>query len=100
MMAIPASGSRRGPAGDDELEGRLLALLERRVRDPLPVGRVGHPDGADGSLEGMPESIRAAEAELMARTSWGFSWSAPKMVPTMWTSLRKPFGKEGAAAGR
>jgi len=30
---------------------------------------------------------------LMARTSWGFSWSAPKMVPTMWTSLRKPSGR-------
>jgi len=27
--------------------------------------------------------------------SCGFSWSALKMVPTTWTSLRNPFGKEG-----
>ena len=48
-----------------------------------------------GPSKGMPDSMRAAEAELMARTSWGFTWSAPKMVPTMWTSLRKPLGNDG-----
>src|SRR5215210_5057026 len=48
-----------------------------------------------GPSKGMPESIRAAEAPLMARTSWGFSWSAPRMVATMWTSLRKPSGNDG-----
>ena len=48
-----------------------------------------------GPSKGMPESIRAAEAALMARTSWGLTWSAPKMVPTTWTSLRKPLGNEG-----
>ncbi len=31
----------------------------------------------------------------MARTSCGFTWSAPKMVPTTWTSFRKPLGKDG-----
>ena len=31
----------------------------------------------------------------MARTSCGFTWSAPKMVPTTWTSLRKPLGNDG-----
>ncbi len=31
----------------------------------------------------------------MASTSWGLTWSAPKMVPTTWTSLRKPLGNEG-----
>ena len=48
-----------------------------------------------GPAKGMPEIISAAEAALMASTSWGFSWSAPKMVATTWTSLRKPSGNEG-----
>ena len=48
-----------------------------------------------GPSKGMPESISAAELALMARTSCGLTWSAPKMVPTTWTSLRKPAGKDG-----
>ena len=48
-----------------------------------------------GPSKGMPEIISAAEAALMARTSCGFTWSAPTMVPTTWTSLRKPSGKDG-----
>ena len=48
-----------------------------------------------GPSKGMPESISAAEAPLMARTSWGFTRSAARMVPTTWTSLRKPSGKHG-----
>jgi hypothetical protein len=48
-----------------------------------------------GPEKGMPDTIRAAEAPLMANTSWGFTLSAPMIVPTMWTSLRKPSGKEG-----
>ena len=48
-----------------------------------------------GPSKGMPETISAAEAALMASTSWGFSWSAPRMVPTTWTSLRNPAGNEG-----
>ena len=39
--------------------------------------------------------MRAAEAALMASTSWGFTWSAPKIVPTTWTSLRNPSGNDG-----
>ena len=31
----------------------------------------------------------------MARTSWGFSWSAPMTVMTTWVSLRKPSAKLG-----
>ena len=48
-----------------------------------------------GPSKGMPESMRAAEAALMASTSCGLTWSAPKMVPTTWTSLRKPLGNDG-----
>ena len=48
-----------------------------------------------GPLKGMPDSISAADAALMASTSWGFSWSAPMTVPTTWTSLRKPSGNDG-----
>ena len=48
-----------------------------------------------GPSNGMPEIIKAAEAALIARMSCGFSWSALKIVPTTWTSLRKPFGNEG-----
>ncbi len=48
-----------------------------------------------GPSKGMPEIISAAEAALIARMSCGFSWSALKIVPTTWTSLRKPFGKDG-----
>ena len=48
-----------------------------------------------GPSKGMPEIINAAEAALMASTSYGFSWSALKIVPTTWTSLRKPFGNDG-----
>ncbi len=43
----------------------------------------------------MPEIISAADAALIASTSCGFSWSAEKMVPTTWVSLRKPLGKDG-----
>ena len=32
----------------------------------------------------------------MASTSWGLTWSAPRMVPTTWVSLRKPSGKRRA----
>ena len=39
--------------------------------------------------------MRAAEAPFRARTSWGFSMSAPTTVPTMWTSLRNPSGNIG-----
>ena len=48
-----------------------------------------------GPSKGMPDSIRAAEAPLMAGTSWGFSWSAPTMVPTTWVSLRNPGANDG-----
>src|SRR5687768_16529185 len=48
-----------------------------------------------GPSNGMPLSMSAALAALMQRTSWGFSWSAPRTVPTMWTSLRKPSGNDG-----
>src|SRR6478736_5861449 len=48
-----------------------------------------------GPSKGMPESIRAAEAPLMAGTSWGFTRSAARVVPTTWTSLRNPSGKHG-----
>src|ERR1700694_3403136 len=48
-----------------------------------------------GPSNGMPDSIRAAEAALIASTSWGFSRSAPMMVPTTWVSLRKPLGNDG-----
>ena len=41
-----------------------------------------------GPSNGIPEIINAAEAALMASTSWGFSWSAPITVPTTWVSLR------------
>ena len=48
-----------------------------------------------GPSKGMPESISAADAPLMASTSCGFTWSAPMMVPTTCTSLRNPSGKDG-----
>src|SRR5579875_1261628 len=48
-----------------------------------------------GPSKGMPESISAALAALMASTSWGFSWSAPITVMTTWVSLRNPSAKLG-----
>ena len=45
-------GVAQGATGDHELEGRLVALLERGVRDPRAISRVGHPDGTDGAVEG------------------------------------------------
>ena len=42
----------QGAAGDDELEGRGVTLLEGGVRDPLPVGGVGHTHRTDRSLKG------------------------------------------------
>ena len=39
--------------------------------------------------------MRAALAALMASTSWGFSWSAPRTVMTTWVSLRYPSAKLG-----
>jgi hypothetical protein len=48
-----------------------------------------------GPSKGMPDSMRAADAALIASTSCGLTWSAPKIVPTTWTSLRKPFGNDG-----
>ena len=43
----------------------------------------------------MPDSISAALAALMASTSCGFSWSAPRTVTTTWVSLRYPSAKLG-----
>src|SRR5947207_399003 len=46
----------------------------------------------------MPDNISAAEAALMAITSWGLCWSAPSTVMTTWVSLRNPsanFGRGG-----
>jgi hypothetical protein len=48
-----------------------------------------------GPAKGMPETMRAAEAALMDSTSWGFSRSAPRMVATIWVSLRNPLGNDG-----
>ena len=48
-----------------------------------------------GPSKGMPESISAADDALMASTSCGFTWSAPMIVPTTWTSLRNPSGNDG-----
>ena len=48
-----------------------------------------------GPSKGMPEIISAADEALMASTSCGFTWSAPRIVPTTWTSLRNPSGNEG-----
>ena len=39
--------------GDDELEGRVVALGVGGVRDPLALGRPGDAHGADGPLEGQ-----------------------------------------------
>ncbi len=43
----------------------------------------------------MPEIISDAEAPLMEMMSWGFSWSAPMTVTTIWVSFRKPFANDG-----
>src|SRR5580692_935729 len=48
-----------------------------------------------GPSKGIPESIKAADAALIASTSCGFTWSAPMIVPTTCTSLRKPSGNDG-----
>ena len=48
-----------------------------------------------GPSKGMPDSMSAALAALMARTSCGFSWSAPMMVATTWVSLRYPLVNDG-----
>jgi hypothetical protein len=40
-----------GPTGDHDLEGRLVALLVGRVRDPGAVLAERQADGADGALE-------------------------------------------------
>ena len=50
MMATSPSSS--GPAGHDQLEGRLVALLVGGVGDPGALGGVGHAHGADGAVEG------------------------------------------------
>ena len=41
-----------------------------------------------GPSKGMPDSMSAADAPLMATTSCGFSRSAPMTVHTTWVSLR------------
>ena len=48
-----------------------------------------------GPSKGMSEIISAAEAPLIASTSYGLTWSAPNTVPTTWTSLRKSDGNDG-----
>jgi hypothetical protein len=48
-----------------------------------------------GPSNGIPDTVRAADAALMASTSWGCSWSAPRIVPTTCTSLRNPSGNDG-----
>ena len=49
-LAVGVLGQR--PAGHDELEGGLVALLVGRVRDPGALGRVGDAHRADGAVEG------------------------------------------------
>ena len=48
-----------------------------------------------GPLNGIPETMSAADAPLIDATSCGFSWSAPRMVAMTWTSLRKSEGNDG-----
>ena len=49
---VGVGGLVQGPAGHHQLEGGGVALLEGGVRDPGAVDAVGHPDGADGAVEG------------------------------------------------
>ena len=49
MMAMSPLGGLA--AGDDELEGRLVALLVGGVRHPLAVAGEGDAHGADGAVE-------------------------------------------------
>ena len=48
-----------------------------------------------GPSKGMPEIVRAAEAPVIVRISGSFSWSAERVVPTIWMSFRMPLGKSG-----
>ena len=48
-----------------------------------------------GPRKGSGETVSAAEAPLMASTSWACSPSTERTVPMTWTSLRKPFGQSG-----
>ncbi len=49
---VGLGGLIEGAAGDHQLEGGGVALLEGGMRDPGPVDAVGHPDGADRPVEG------------------------------------------------
>ena len=89
-------------AGDDDLEQRLLVLLDGRERDPraLRVGVVGdqrHADGADRAGTGR-RKLGGGGAALMARRTCPSI--GDMMVMMIWTSLRRPFTNVGAADGR
>ena len=46
-----------------------------------------------GPSKGMPDSMSAAEAPLMASTSWGFTRSAPKIGPDHVDLVAEPLGE-------
>ena len=48
-----------------------------------------------GPLNGIPETVSAADAPLIDAMSCGFTWSAPRMVAMTCTSLRKSAGNDG-----
>ena len=46
-----------------------------------------------GPSKGIPDSMRAAEAALMASTSWGLTWSAARIVPDHVDLVAEPVGE-------
>ena len=86
---------RLARADDDEVERRLVELLERRVDDELVrrCGRCGRRRSGRGTAAARSSS--AAEAPLMQRMSCGVTRSAERTVQMTCTSLRKPFGQSG-----
>ena len=97
MIAISASG----PSDKRAALPRRARMSKRHLpgtsREGSRFPRCDHAilTAPIGPSKGIPETISAADAVFMASTSCGFTRSAPKTVPTTWTSLRNPFGKDG-----
>jgi hypothetical protein len=67
-------------ADDDEVERRLLELLERRVEDELVLDAADADRADRGRGTAAARSLSAADAPLMQRMSWGVTRFAERTV--------------------
>ena len=94
MSTSPESGFRRpATTRSNTPSSSIHSKVGKTVQAPSRSMPMRTP--ATGPSKGMPASMVAIEAPLMARTSGGLDWSADRVVMRIWTSLRSPSANVG-----